>query len=226
MRKIPRVKLIRRDDWIVEFCRDKRVLHIGCTDYPITQSKIANGYLLHDKLNQVTQYLVGLDNDKEGIDTLSKAFQNSQFIVQNAEKLDECLEIRPDQDKFDVIVAADVIEHISNIGNFLKGLYSLLHGDNRVLITTPQAFAIKRFLPMIFWGYEYVHPDHIAYFSISTLSRLLSRYQLEIEEFYGFQWYNPTFKNRFANTLVAPALWLSGGRLCDELALVIKRQPQ
>jgi len=99
----------------------------------------------------------------------------------------------------------------------------LLDTDNRLLITTPQAFAIKRFLPMIFWSYEYVHPDHIAYFSISTLSSLLSRYQLEIEESYGFQWYNPTFKNRFANTLVSPALWLSGGRLCDQVALVVKR---
>jgi len=117
MRKIPRLKMIKRDDWIIEFCRGKRILHLGCTDYPVTQSKIDKGYLLHDKLDKITEYLFGIDNDKEGIEQLSKLFPNSKLIVQNAEKLDECLEIN--QEHFDVIVAADVIEHISNIGNFL-----------------------------------------------------------------------------------------------------------
>ncbi|MBD2141679.1 hypothetical protein H6F39_09970 [Anabaena sp. FACHB-1250] len=72
-----------------------------------------------------------------------------------------------------------------------------------------------------FSGYEYVHPDHSAYYSVATLSCLLSRYGLNAKEIYMFQWHNPTIKNRLVNTFLWPILYLSGGRLCDEIALVI-----
>jgi len=53
-------------------------------------------------------------------------------------------------------------------------------------------------------------------------SRILSRYALEVEQVYMFQWQNPTFKNWLANSLLMPFLSLSGGRLCDEMAVIVK----
>lgn len=61
MKKISRIKMIRRDDWLVEACRGKRVLHIGCTDSPITTDKISNRELLHFKLAAVAKQIIGLD---------------------------------------------------------------------------------------------------------------------------------------------------------------------
>jgi 2-polyprenyl-3-methyl-5-hydroxy-6-metoxy-1,4-benzoquinol methylase len=220
MRKIPNLKIINRDNWLIEQCQDKTILHLGCTDYPITESKIENQEILHLKLCKVARKVIGIDIDREGIEAMQHLMPDENFIVHSAEDLDNCEALH--QYRFDTIVAADVIEHISNIGLFLNGVYNLLDANSRLLITTPQAFALKRFLAMIFLNYEYVHHDHIAYFSISTLSRILSRYKLEIEEVYAFQWENPTFKNKFANSLISPALWLSRGRLCDQFALVIK----
>lgn len=220
MQKIPRLKMIRRDDWLVESCRGKRVLHVGCTDYPITTYKIENNKLLHARLVQVATEVIGLDIDKEGIETLSSLMPDQKFLVHSAEELDQCEALAGQT--FDVIVAADVIEHVSNIGLFLAGIRNKLNPGGQLLITTPQAFAIKRMMAMILMGYEYVHPDHIAYFSVSTLSRILSRYDLKVEQIYMFQWRNPTFKNWLGNAIVMPALWLSGGRLCDEIALVVK----
>ncbi len=220
MKKIPRLKMIRRDDWLIKACQGKRVLHIGCTDYPITNSKVLNKKLLHVKLGEVASEIIGVDIDKDGIDTLSALMPDKTFLVHSAEELESC-EVLQGQ-KFDVIVAADVIEHLSNIGQFLAGVRQFLQPDGYLLISTPQSFSIKRIIPMIFAGYEYVHPDHIGYFSVATLSRILSRYDLTIEETYMFQWHNPTLKNQLANTLLMPILWLSGGRLCDEIALLVK----
>ena len=220
MRKIPRVKMIRRDDWLVKACQEKRVLHIGCTDSPITTDKIDNQELLHFKLAAVAKEIIGLDIDREGIEILSKLMPNYTFVVHSAENLDSCPEIA--KQRFDVIVAADVIEHMSNIGLFLEGVTNLLEPQGKLLIATPQSFSIKRMIPMLFMGYEYVHYDHIAYFSVATLSRLLSRYRLTIQKVYMFQWYNPTLKNWYANTLLLPILWLFGGRLCDEVALEVE----
>lgn len=211
--------MIRRDDWLIAACRGKRVLHVGCTDSPITTDKILTGQLLHQKLEKVASEIIGLDTDRQGIETLSKLMPNKTFLVHSAEELGSCQELSGKN--FDVVVAADVIEHFSNIGLFLAGVKSLLKPDGKLLISTPQSFSLKRMIPMLFLGYEYVHPDHIGYFSVATLSCLLSRYGFKSEQIYMFQWYNPTFKNWFANTLLLPILWLSGGRLCDEIALEV-----
>jgi 2-polyprenyl-3-methyl-5-hydroxy-6-metoxy-1,4-benzoquinol methylase len=219
MRKLPRIKMIRRDEWLIESCRNKKVLHVGCTDSPITAEKVASRELLHFKLAEVADQIIGLDIDREGIAVLSELMPNQTFILHSAEELNVCQPLAGES--FDVIVAADVIEHMSNIGLFFAGVQNLLAPNGKLLISTPQAFSIKRMIPMLFMGYEYVHFDHIAYFSVATLSRLLSRYGLNVGNIYMFQWYNPTLKNWLANTLLSPILWLSGGRLCDEVALEI-----
>lgn len=217
--QIPKLDMIQRDDWLTEAAYGKRVLHVGCTDSPMTTSRIKNNKLLHTRLVQVAEEVIGLDIDREGIETLSNLMPEQKFLVHNAEELDRCEALAGK--KFDVVVAADVIEHISNIGLFLAGIRNKLNPGGKLLITTPQAFAIKRMITMILLSYENVHPDHIAYFSPATLFRILSRYNLTIEQTYMFQWQNPTLKNRLANSLLMPILWLSGGRLCDEIAVVV-----
>jgi 2-polyprenyl-3-methyl-5-hydroxy-6-metoxy-1,4-benzoquinol methylase len=219
MRKLPRIKMIRRDNWLIDTCRGKKVLHVGCTDSPITAEKVASRELLHFKLAEVADQIIGLDIDREGIAVLSELMPDKTFLIHSAEELHTCQSL--DGEKFDIIIAADVIEHMSNIGLFFAGVQNLLAPQGKILISTPQSFSIKRMIPMLFMGYEYVHFDHIAYFSVATLSRLLSRYGLSIRETYMFQWHNPTFKNRVANILLSPILWLSGGRLCDEVALEV-----
>lgn len=219
--KIQHLKLIERDDWLVEACRGKRVLHVGCTDWPMTRRRINENRLLHKKICEVAKEAIGLDIDKEGIKQLSSLMPDKIFVLHNAEKIEECEALVGK--RFDIILAADLLEHLSNIGLFLNGVRKMLRPQGRLLITTPHAFAIKRYLALIFLASEHVHHDHIAYFSISTLFSLLSRYGLEIEKAYGFQWRNPTLRNWFANTVILPTLWLSRGRLCDELALVVRR---
>lgn len=220
MMHIPRMPVINRDQWLVNLVKNKSVLHVGCTDHPITAEKIANGRILHGQLLQSASAVVGLDYDNEGISRLRGLFPSNEFIMHNAEELPSCNALH--DRNFQLIVAADVVEHLSNFGKFLDGVKSLLSENGKLVLTTPSAFSIKRMVPMVLMGVERVHPDHTAYYSLATLKRILSRYGFEIEEGAMFQWQNPTWKNRLVNAAFAPFVALSGGRLSDEIAVIAR----
>jgi 2-polyprenyl-3-methyl-5-hydroxy-6-metoxy-1,4-benzoquinol methylase len=135
--------------------------------------------------------------------------------------LDTCTELQGRT--FDTVVAADVVEHLNNFGLFLKGVAPYLSRNGTLVITTPHAFAAKRMLAMLLTGREHVHPDHTAYYSVSTMSRILDRHSYNPSHWAMFQWKNPTAKNKLANWAVKPFLRVTGGRLCDGLLVVASR---
>ena len=90
MMYVPRMPVVDRDNWLLDVVKDKSVLHIGCTDHPITAQKIASGHILHGRLLQKAKYIVGLDYDSEGISCLKELFSTHEFILHNAEELGAC----------------------------------------------------------------------------------------------------------------------------------------
>jgi hypothetical protein len=64
-----------------------------------------------------------------------------------------------------------VIEHLPNPGQFLEGCRNALTADGLLLITTVNAFGVARFAKAML-SHEAVHPEHTAYYSHRTLSRL------------------------------------------------------
>lgn len=209
-----------RDAWIVKQCQNRQVLHLGCTDWPLTEERLRSGRLLHAKLAQTCTKLVGIDSDLTGIRQLARLMPDHEFHAISGESMAENPNLAGRS--FDVILAADVIEHVSNLGCFLSNCRSLLKESGDLIITTPSAFSLKRNLFLALSGKEHVHPDHIAYFSASTLTQNLLRAGFHPLRFHGFQWINPTWSNRLANALVSlPVRW-SGGRLADEIAVVAR----
>lgn len=218
MQIIPRAKIVDRDEWLVDNVAGKSVLHVGCTDHPMTADRITTGRILHGKLLASAISVVGLDYDEAGVDTLGELFPGQEFICHNAEQLDSCQELQGRQ--FETVVAADVIEHLSNVGLFLEGVAKHIAPGGTLVVTTPHAFAVKRLLAMALARREFVHDDHTAYFSQQTITRIFQRFSFVPVEWAMFQWRNPTKTNAFANGVVWPILRVSGGRLCDELIVV------
>ncbi|HQU83935.1 MAG TPA: methyltransferase domain-containing protein, partial [Pyrinomonadaceae bacterium] len=99
------------------------------------------------------------------------------------EKLDE---VRLDE-KFDVIIAGEMIEHLSNPGLFLRGIKRFMNDDTKLVITTINAYCGLRFGIYFLRGKggfnEPVHPDHVAYYSYSTLKLLIERENLKVADF-------------------------------------------
>ena len=174
--------LVQRLDVIREMCTGKRVLHLGCTGAPYTDEAIKNEMLLHFELERVAADLWGMDSDLAGIETL-KSHGSKQIIYGDLENLDA---IDLDQ-TFDIIVAGEIIEHLSNPGLFLTGVKRFMGAETLLILTTINAYCGMRFLWYGIRGkrgrVEFVHPDHVAYYSYSTLKLLIERHGLHVENF-------------------------------------------
>ena len=175
-------ELTERVDFLKEACMNKKVLHLGCTDYPFTQNSIANNMLLHFEIEKVAKELYGFDFDQAGIDILKEAG------VQNIYRADlENLTEVPLEETFDVILAGEMIEHLSNPGLFLRGIKRFMDRETILLITTINAYCGMRNVIYALRGKggknEPVHQDHVAYYSYSTLKLIIEREGLALEKF-------------------------------------------
>lgn len=219
--KTRKLKLIKKNDWIRDKVKGSDVLHIGCTDWPLTAERLNKGELLHAMLCEVSKKCVGVDLDDEGIGVLKGLMPSEEFHVLNAEQLTVSIELT--DTCWDYIVAGDVVEHMDNPGLFFQQAHTLLKDSGTLIVTVPSAYSAKRFFWLLFTGVEQVHPDHTAYFSEATLSRIGERNGFNLEVVHGFQWINATLKNRLAYFFSLPIILLSGGRMADELAVEFKK---
>lgn len=175
-------EMTQRVEFLTQICAGKKVLHLGCTNYPYTKDSIANKMLLHFDLAKVAKEIYGFDGDQSGIDILKAAGVEKLFQVDL-----ENLALVPLEETFDVIIAGEIIEHLSNPGLFLNGIQRFMNGNSQLIITTINAYCVFRFLIYALRGKggenEPVHPDHVAYYSYRTLSLILKRENLQVKEF-------------------------------------------
>jgi 2-polyprenyl-3-methyl-5-hydroxy-6-metoxy-1,4-benzoquinol methylase len=175
-------ELVDRVEFIKKACNGKKVLHLGCTDYPFTKEMIENKMLLHFELQKTASDLYGFDFDQKGIDILAGAGVENLYHA-DLEKLEQ-VDLN---ETFDVIIAGEMIEHLSNPGLFLKGIQRFMTPTTNLLITTINAYSGMRMLTYGLRGQgghvEPVHPDHVAYYSYSTLRVLVERENLKVKNF-------------------------------------------
>lgn len=184
-----------RFDYIINLCKSNTVLHLGCTDAPYTTERLQNGTLLHATIEKIAKKQYGIDLDVNGIEALTKAgYQN--LATANVEQL---YKLKPfGEAQFDVIIAGEIIEHLSNPGLFLDQIKQLMNPNSKLVVTTVNAYCARRFLYCLLKGYETVHPDHVFYYSKSTLYGLLNRHGFLIDEFafYGVEKYHKHLLNQ------------------------------
>lgn len=180
--QLSRPQLVDRVAYLIEACRGRRVVHLGCANAPYTEVSIAEDSLLHARLGEVAGELWGVDSDRQGL-ALLEAHGHERLVEADLESLDGAdLPRRPD-----VIVAGEIIEHLSNPGRFLHAVKPLMGPATTLLLTTVNAYCGMRFVIYALRGRggraEPVHPDHVAYYSYSTLHLLLERHGLEVTSF-------------------------------------------
>ena len=175
-------ELVQRAEFIKRSCAGKKVLHLGCTNYPFTEQSLKDESLLHFDIQKVAAELYGFDFDQKGIDILEETGAKNLFRA-DLEKLEE-VDLA---ETFDVIIAGEMIEHLSNPGLFLRGIRRFMRSDTELIITTINAYSALRFAIYGLRGKggsnEPVHPDHVAYYSYKTLSMVVERENLRVKKF-------------------------------------------
>ena len=180
---LPRVPVVAgRIPFLVERCRGKRVLHLGCVDAGLLDERLATGEHLHMLLSQVTTELWGIDIDAEGIAALRRRGLD-RLIIGDVCNLDSWLD--PDSVIVDVILASELIEHLMNPGLFLEQVRPFMREFTELIITLPNAFRLET-LRALLRSVECVHPDHNYWFSYHTARNLIEKAGYRIDEIYVY----------------------------------------
>jgi 2-polyprenyl-3-methyl-5-hydroxy-6-metoxy-1,4-benzoquinol methylase len=146
---------LNRMAYLVRQTIEKRVLHVGCCDYPLTMERVRDGNLLHHAIGETAKHVVGMDLSISGIEIL-RNHGTSNLVVMDAEEL--CF-----RGTFDVVLAGDVIEHLSNPGKFLERVPALLTPTSELIIAVPNAFSLAAVKVWIGRA-EATHRDHTFFF--------------------------------------------------------------
>ena len=160
---------------IASLCRGKTVLDLGCVNPESIDVRSKKGVWLHERIREVAKHVIGIDIDGEGIERLRE--QGYEAYPGNIEHLEAVHDPGP----VDLIVAGDIIEHLSNAGQFLDGAHRFFGPETRMLITTNNAFYWKGFV-YTWQKRERVHPEHTCYYSHNTLKQLLERHGYVVEK--------------------------------------------
>ena len=200
-------EIIPKDDLIVEACKDKSVLDLGCIDHSSKLALDDEENWLHAQIKRVAKEIIGLDILAEDAAELNR--HGYHIEVGNVETFDFAR-------RFDVIVAGDLIEHLSNIGLFLDAVSNHMHSESLFIITTPNPFNIEQFAQTIFRNSIEVNLDHTVWLDPRVMHQLISRSRLRIVD---FKWIDTRFKIR-----------LKGGRFVHKIVnriseMVIRHRP-
>jgi len=176
-------KTIFRVDEIINYCINKSVLHLGFVQHDQYEENIIKNTWLHSKIDKVAKNLVGIDYLEKNVNILKEKYNYEAY---SADVMDL---IKLDLDKkFDVIICAELIEHIENPGLMLDGIKKFMNKNSILIITTPNPWAINhiKFINKNIPEDKWVNKEHVTWFSYGTLSKLLTRkgYEKIIYDYY------------------------------------------
>lgn len=108
--------------------------------------------------------------DARGIDTSHAAVRLGERLGTGVEELD-FFSPSLDDNRFDVIVMTELLEHVPKPLDFLRRSRDLLSAGGLFYLTTPNFNSLTRRIAGAAWAP--IHPEHISYFVGSTLARAM-----------------------------------------------------
>ena len=154
---------VNRLDVLATMCAGKRVLHIGCADWPITDPKAS----LHLALEPHCLKLDGFDIHAEALEALAPYVRDSLFSDM-AELTGE----------YDIVLVPEVMEHVPDIQGFLAQLDTL--NAPYYIMSVPDAYQCFNrhfdYIGSTQTFVEVVHPDHNCWYTPYTFSNVIAKY--------------------------------------------------
>lgn len=142
----------------------KSVLDLGCGD----------GFVM-EKIIKAGNNVIGVEIADNAIKKAIKKGFKVYDISLNSNWANEIKE------KFDIVFAGEIIEHIFNTDLFLKNIKKVLKKRGKVIITTPNIATLGRRLMLLFGMNPLIETTarstdagHIRYFTVGSLKKLLN----------------------------------------------------
>jgi len=161
-----------KSDLLRQAVEGRNVLHLGAVGETLAspaERAAAAPHSVHAFLTSVSTACIGVDINKEAVDAIVEAGIFDNIIAADATTLD-----RGDIDfpTIDVIVASDVIEHLTNPGELLRAAGRLADQTTQLVVTTPNAASLPQFVRYVS-GRVIEGDDHKVSFNVYSLGNLL-----------------------------------------------------
>lgn len=148
-----------------------RVLDLGCIDERHPE-RIATS--LHARLKAANSEVVGADFDAAAIEAVRKlGFE----VLAGDAQVDDF------GGPYDLVLAAELIEHLDDPGRMLDNVARHLAPGGRLALTTPNPFYVNQWAKVLKHGRPQVHAEHRAWFCPETMAALLRSRGFEVEDF-------------------------------------------
>ena len=164
---------------ISNYCIGADVLDLGCIGDNVSEGGPLG---LFNSIRSVANSVVGIDNNTERLKLIAKINADNptdQVLVLHGDA--EQLKQMQFKKKFDVIVASELIEHLSNPGLFLDGIYDHLAPGGKAIITTPNAFFSLDFIRLMLRGKPQIWYEHTCMFDEITATEIFRQHGFEVE---------------------------------------------
>lgn len=207
------IKTIDRIPYLLEVCKNKKVIHLGCADHlELINSKRQNNLWLHELLTNVSQKCIGFDINEEAINYINKDLEFSNVFCE------DIISKRCDMiynDKWDIMVIGEILEHVNNPVEFLSNIKALYKDSlKNLVITVPNALRLENYM-FSQNGYECINSDHRYWFTPYTISKIMHESGLEVEEIFMTTSYKIKDEN-IRNILMNNNIFM------DTIAVVVK----
>lgn len=197
-----RVALLR------QLAAGRRVLDIGVVEHDAINEQ--SDRWLHRHLAEVAASCRGVDVLQDGV----AALQEKGYDVICHDVISS-----PLPDRFDLIVAGDVIEHVGNPEGLMRASQQMLAPGGRLVLSTPNPYMLHRVWHHL-RGRAPDSVDHVVLLAPSNLAELAERVGLRLDAWRGVKLKNlPGWRNRIASLARAALIRLGGAPelACDTL---------
>lgn len=150
-----------------------RILDIGCS----------NGYISSSLINEATEVY--------GIDISQKDVSEASTLGLKAQVHDVATGLPFENEIFDIVIAAEIIEHLIDTDYFLKEIYRVLKKDGKLILTTPNIANLENRLRLligkqpVFFDCRITVSNHLRAYTPGTLKKQLQGSGFKIEVYTG-----------------------------------------
>lgn len=174
---VPRAPVHDRVQFVVDRARNRRVIDLGFVDDVRMAGQLEQRGWLHEQIAGVAVETVGIDLDSAGVAAaVELGFTAHVADCESRESL-AALGLEPAE----VVIAAELIEHLDRPGDFLDAIPILLAPGGELLITTPNPLALTNALLGLIHR-EVQNAEHVGWHSQRTLVTLLARHGWAVRE--------------------------------------------
>lgn len=168
------VKIVKnRAEPILPYVVGKSVLEIGCVGMG-KHDTIGGKNFIAGYVKPLSKEWVGIDINADGVKELQKHGFDARLI--DAEKPFDLGR------KFDVVLAEEVLEHLTNLPVFFENVRWHLKKDGLLIITTPNPISPSFFFQRLFGGEikDVSINNHTFWQTQETLANLLRKYSFKV----------------------------------------------